>query len=149
MLSNWNKNECKVLASRPQPLCSSRPATMSPRHSHGPPFSCGHREQCQQSPEHVVIVKVVLLPLSWLSFHFLLLIIQVLAPGMRTQKRLEVKDKGSEIPVLRTVVFEGLCVRWRKESLSNKRPRGSCVSMCKRTQVDPTSLHIQTLTENG
>lgn len=51
------------------------------KHSHGPAFSRGHSEERQQSPEDVVIVEVIFLPLPGLGFHLLLLIIQILAPG--------------------------------------------------------------------
>lgn len=68
-------------SSLPGTLCSSMTGAESDEDSHGPPFSRGDREQGQQGPEHVVIVKVVFLPLPWLGFHFFLLVIQILAPG--------------------------------------------------------------------
>lgn len=53
------------------------------QHSHGPALACGHSEQRQQGPEHIVIVEVVFLPLPRLSFYFFLLVIQILTPENR------------------------------------------------------------------
>lgn len=49
-------------------------------HSLRPPLSSGHSEEGEQGPSHVVVVEIVLLPLPPLSFYFIFIVYQVLAP---------------------------------------------------------------------
>lgn len=53
-----------------------------------PALSGGDSEEREESPEDVVVVKLVLLPLSGLSRHIVLIVIQKLAPGKKHKKPL-------------------------------------------------------------
>lgn len=49
-------------------------------HSHWPALSSGDSEECQESPQNVVIVKLILLPLSGLSCHIVFVIVKEMTP---------------------------------------------------------------------
>lgn len=51
-----------------------------------PALSGGDSEEREESPEDVVVVKLVLLPLSGLSRHVILIVIQKLTPGKKHKK---------------------------------------------------------------
>lgn len=55
-----------------------------PRYSLWPALSRGHREEREQSPEHIVIVELILLPFAVPGLYFVLLIQEVLASVTET-----------------------------------------------------------------
>lgn len=52
-----------------------------PGYSRWPPFARGDGEEREQSPEHVVVVKLVFFPFPGLRLHLIFFIIEVLTPG--------------------------------------------------------------------
>lgn len=56
-------------------------------HSQRPAFPCGDGEEREESPEDVVVVKLILLPLSELSRHIVSVIIQELTSGTEQNTR--------------------------------------------------------------
>lgn len=65
------------LAPHPPPPAPPRGSLVG--HSLWPAFSRGHGEESQQSPQHVVIMELVFLPLSVPCLHLVLLVEEVLA----------------------------------------------------------------------
>lgn len=49
-----------------------------------PALSGGDGEECEEGPENIVVVKLVLLPLSGLRFHSILVIVQKMTPETET-----------------------------------------------------------------
>lgn len=60
-----------------------------------PPLSCGDSEECQQSPEDIVIVEFIFLPLPGLSLHIVFCIIEILAPGRKMGHRIKTGECGA------------------------------------------------------
>lgn len=49
-----------------------------------PALSGGDGKECEEGPENIVVMKLVLLPLSGLRFHSILVIVQKMTPETET-----------------------------------------------------------------
>lgn len=87
--SNWDVSKHNTLYTTTSSamLGKCRPSGHTTRvYSHRPTLSCGNGEESEESPQHVVIVKIVLFPFTCLGFHLVSVVIQKLTPDKQRGK---------------------------------------------------------------